>query len=242
MFCAGQDDLEAAVDKALISAESTPAQAPAAEAKPVEAVPSVITAKAAAKEPEKKLPTVATRCAHKTMLPPCAWGTHPHCRAGAALGLALLACQIRCLVKSDFSFCPTFAEMCSSPLSLGCARCRTYAVCMLCTGLKCSVPSRAPIYYHHTGACRSFDEDMGSPRAEPAKLLQSKWVMAALAVAVIGVGLYTFRDTVLAGSVNSRLVKVYALLYQVSSCPCISTNCLSGQCGVCAAMCTGGKC
>ncbi len=83
---------------------------------------------------------------------------------------------------------------------------------------------------------------MGSPRAEPAKLLQSKWVMAALAVAVIGVGLYTFRDTFLAGSVNSRLVKVYSLLYQVSSCAYISRKCLSGQCGVCAAVYTGGKC
>ena len=64
-----QDDLEAAVDKALISAESTPAQKPAAEAKPAEAVPTVMTAKAAVKEPEKKLPPVATRCARWTPLP-----------------------------------------------------------------------------------------------------------------------------------------------------------------------------
>ena len=103
------------------------------------------------------------------------------------------------------------------------------AVCMLCTGFKCSVPPSSSLHYCRTGACRSFDEDMGSPRAEPAKLLQSKWVMAALAVAVIGVGLYTFRDTVLAGSVNSRLVKVYALLYQVSFCACTFTNFVSGQ-------------
>ncbi len=76
------------MDKALISAESTPAKTPATEAKPVEAVPAVITAKAAVKEPEKKLPTVATRCAHKTVLLPCAWDTHPHCRARADLELA----------------------------------------------------------------------------------------------------------------------------------------------------------
>ena len=82
-----------------------------------------------------------------------------------------------------------------------------------------------------TSACRSFDEDTGSPRAEPNKLLQSKWVIAAVAVAVIGVGLYTFRDTFLAGSINSRLVKVYALLYQVSSCTCISANYLSDNTG-----------
>ena len=72
------------------------------------------------------------------------------------------------------------------------------------------------------GVSRSFDEDFGSPRAQPSKLAQSKWVVAAVAVAVIGLGLYTFRDTFLAGSVNSRLLKVYALLYQVSSCACFS--------------------
>ena len=63
--------------------------------------------------------------------------------------------------------------------------------------------------------CRSIDEETGSPRAEPFKLAQSKWVVAALAVAVIGMGLYTFRDTFLAGSINARLLKVYALFCQV---------------------------
>ena len=64
--CAVQGDLEAAVDKALISAETTPAAAPAAETKLVEerAPPAVTAAKAAAKEPEKKLATVSTRCTH----------------------------------------------------------------------------------------------------------------------------------------------------------------------------------
>lgn len=56
-----QDDLEAAVDKALTSADASPAQAPAAEAKPLEAAPAAITAKAAVKEPEKKPAPVVTR-------------------------------------------------------------------------------------------------------------------------------------------------------------------------------------
>ena len=50
------------MDKALISAETSPAQAPAGETKPVEAALAAMTAKAAVKEPEKKLPPVATRC------------------------------------------------------------------------------------------------------------------------------------------------------------------------------------
>ena len=62
--------------------------------------------------------------------------------------------------------------------------------------------------------CRTFEEDM--PKAEPS-MLQSKWVMAAVAVAVLGVGLYTFRDTFLAGSVNARLFKVYAFVCRVRS-------------------------
>lgn len=84
----------------------------------------------------------------------------------------------------------------------------------------------APLHHRCFRACRSIDEDMGSPRAEPPKLLQSKWVMAALAVAVLGVGLYAFRDTFLAGSVNSRLVRVYAFLYQVSAWLCLFRTCV----------------
>ena len=71
--------------------------------------------------------------------------------------------------------------------------------------------------------CRSMEEDVASPRAEPAKaggLVKSKWVMAAVAVAAIGVGLYTFRDTFLAGSVNARLLRVYALVCQVRHLLC----------------------
>ena len=66
--------------------------------------------------------------------------------------------------------------------------------------------------------CRSMEEDSASPRGEPAKaggLARSKWVMAAVAVAAIGVALYTFRDTFLAGSVNARLLSVYGLVCQV---------------------------
>ena len=57
---------------------------------------------------------------------------------------------------------------------------------------------------------------MGALRAEPSR---SKWIMAAVAVAAIGVGLYAFRDTYLAGSVNARLVKVYALLFKARFLP-----------------------
>lgn len=56
------------------------------------------------------------------------------------------------------------------------------------------------------------------PKAEPS-MLHSKWVMAAVAVAVVGLGLYTFRDTFLAGTVNARLFKVYAFVCRVRSWP-----------------------
>ena len=98
--------------------------------------------------------------------------------------------------------------------------------------LTCCTLSAAPLHHKRTGACRSIDEDTGSPRAEPSKLLQSKWVMAALAVAVLSVGLYAFRDTFLAGSVNSRLVRVYALLYQVSPWVGMSQTCVACALGL----------
>ena len=61
-----------------------------------------------------------------------------------------------------------------------------------------------------------MDEDAGALKAEPSR---SKWIIAAVAVAAIGAGLYAFRDTYLAGSVNARLVKVYALLFKARFFP-----------------------
>ncbi len=86
--------------------------------------------------------------------------------------------------------------------------------------VKCTAPDFCALWFqaliYPFWCCRTFEEDM--PKAEPS-MLQSKWVMAAVAVAVVGLGLYTFRDTFLAGSVNARLFKVYAFVCRVRSWP-----------------------
>ena len=183
-----QDDMEAAVDKALTSADFPRAPAPAAVA-PAAEVRAAPAAAAAVKEPEKKVSPVVTRCA---ILDALQGVTYP----------ITYAAETVVLCHQGYHACAlTYVQLLHGHMRRN----------------LCNLQGRRPSP-SEMRPCRSMEEDLASPRGEPAKvggLAKSKWVMVAVAVAAVAVGLYTFRDTFLAGSVNARLLRVYALVCQV---------------------------